>query len=110
VFTHKASFGGGDVKLLAALGLFLGVEKGLLCLLVACVVSILFMMARCMSRRIRTYITERKLVYANELTSEEIEETLQPIRCTSKRVAGFLQDTMPFAPFICLGFFVTLLV
>lgn len=35
-----ASFGGGDVKLLFVLGLYLGVSGGLVCLLVACVAAL----------------------------------------------------------------------
>ena len=35
-----ASFGGGDVKLLFVLGLYLGVSGGLVCLLVACLAAL----------------------------------------------------------------------
>jgi len=37
----RRAMGGGDVKLMAAVGLFLGVEGGLVCLLTACLVSLL---------------------------------------------------------------------
>lgn len=36
----RRAMGGGDVKLMAAAGLFLGVEGGLVCLLTACVASL----------------------------------------------------------------------
>ena len=35
-FTQRPSMGGGDIKLLAAVGLFLGWERGLWCLFAAC--------------------------------------------------------------------------
>lgn len=41
-FTHKQAFGGGDIKLMAALGLFLGLERGIVCLMVACVCSLVY--------------------------------------------------------------------
>ncbi|MDE8701605.1 A24 family peptidase [Adlercreutzia equolifaciens] len=41
-FTHKQAFGGGDIKLMAALGLFLGLERGIVCLMVACVCSLIY--------------------------------------------------------------------
>lgn len=37
-FTKKAAMGGGDIKLLAAMGLFLGIAGGLAALAVACIV------------------------------------------------------------------------
>ena len=39
--TGRRAMGGGDVKLMAAVGLFLGIEGGLVCLLTACLVSLL---------------------------------------------------------------------
>lgn len=35
---HRSSMGGGDIKLLAAVGLFLGWERGLWCLFAACLI------------------------------------------------------------------------
>lgn len=35
---HRPSMGGGDIKLLAAVGLFLGWERGLWCLFAACLI------------------------------------------------------------------------
>ncbi len=39
--TGRRAMGGGDVKLMAAVGLFLGIEGGLVCLLTACLISLL---------------------------------------------------------------------
>lgn len=39
--SKKRAMGGGDIKLLAVVGLFLGLERGVLCLLAACVVFLL---------------------------------------------------------------------
>lgn len=48
-FEHLAqrpSMGGGDIKLLAVVGLFLGWERGLWCLFAACLVVLVMQMAR----------------------------------------------------------------
>ena len=42
----KETMGGGDIKLLFLTGLFLGWQKNLLCLLLACVVGILWGLVR----------------------------------------------------------------
>lgn len=42
---QRPSMGGGDVKLLAAVGLFLGWERGLWCLFAACLVVLVMQMA-----------------------------------------------------------------
>ena len=39
--TKKRAMGGGDIKLLTMVGLFLGLEHGFLCLLAACLASLL---------------------------------------------------------------------
>lgn len=39
-FAHKSAMGGGDIKLLAACALYLGLEGTTICLLVACVAAI----------------------------------------------------------------------
>lgn len=80
--THRESFGGGDIKLMAALGLFLGAERGLICLLAACVLSLLYAL---IARTARSVIARRR-----GGTSEEEGE-------------GLLRTTLPFAPFIALG-------
>ena len=42
--THRPSMGGGDIKLLAVVGLFLGWERGLWCLFAACLVVLVMQM------------------------------------------------------------------
>lgn len=42
---HRPSMGGGDIKLLAVIGLFLGWERGLWCLFAACLVVLVMQMA-----------------------------------------------------------------
>lgn len=43
---RKEAFGGGDIKLMAVLGLFLGLERGIVCLLTACVLSVAYVLGR----------------------------------------------------------------
>ncbi len=74
--THKESFGGGDIKLMAALGLFLGAERGLICLLAACALSLI-------------YAGVRHGAASRSARDGEVESGLQA--------------TMPFGPFIALG-------
>lgn len=80
-FAHRESFGGGDIKLMAALGLFLGLERGVICLLAACVLSLLFAAVRALVLRRR------------QPESEGDEADAPPL----------LAATVPFAPFIALG-------
>lgn len=40
--THKYSMGGGDIKLMAASALFLGLQRSFLALMIACIVACLF--------------------------------------------------------------------
>lgn len=75
---HKESFGGGDIKLMAVLGLFLGAERGLVCLLAACVLSL-------------AYAGLRHIVRSHRVREK-----------TESREKG-LQMTMPFGPFIAFG-------
>ena len=44
-FTQRPSMGGGDIKLLTVVGLFLGWERGLWCLFAACLVVLVMQMA-----------------------------------------------------------------
>ena len=48
---RKEAFGGGDIKLMAVLGLFLGLERGVICLLTACVLSVAYVFGREIGRR-----------------------------------------------------------
>lgn len=93
--THKQSFGGGDIKLMAALGLFLGAERGLVCLLAACLLSVLFALARAGVRRVRG---------CRAGDGEELPSAVAPRRGTGSAVdSSVLSDTLPFAPFIAFG-------
>lgn len=76
--THKESFGGGDIKLMAALGLFLGAERGLICLLAACLASVLYALARAAWLRIGG-------------------------RREENGGSAAFKEAMPFAPFIAFG-------
>lgn len=49
---RKEAFGGGDIKLMAVLGLFLGLERGVVCLLTACVLSVAYVFGREIGRRV----------------------------------------------------------
>ncbi len=51
---RKESFGGGDIKLMAVLGLFLGWERGLICILIACVLGVAYMGVRTLVAKRRT--------------------------------------------------------
>lgn len=93
--THKQSFGGGDIKLMAALGLFLGAERGLVCLLAACLVSVLFALARAAARRVRSRRTRDGEEFPTAPASRYGTDS-----ATSPSV---LADTLPFAPFIAFG-------
>ncbi len=44
-FAQRSSMGGGDIKLLVVVGLFLGWERGLWCLFAACLVVLVMQMA-----------------------------------------------------------------
>lgn len=44
---HRPSMGGGDIKLLAVVGLFLGWERGLWCLFAACLIVLVMQMVSC---------------------------------------------------------------
>lgn len=44
---HRPSMGGGDIKLLAVVGLFLGWERGLWCLFAACLIVLVMQAVSC---------------------------------------------------------------
>ena len=79
---RKEAFGGGDIKLLAALGLFLGWERGLLCILVACMISLGYALVAALVRKIHER-SQRKDATSSDTT--------------------FAGTTIPFGPFIALG-------
>lgn len=80
---RNESFGGGDIKLMAVVGLFLGWERGLVCLLVACVLSVAYVLVRAVAARARR---------ASAPNASE-DSAAAPLRT----------QTMAFAPFITLG-------
>ena len=73
----RASFGGGDIKLLFMVGLFLGLPASLTMLLVACLIAVVLTMVV-------------SLLLPEELARREFEET-------------FLHLTIPFAPAIAIA-------
>lgn len=83
--THRESFGAGDIKLMTALGLFLGVERGLVCLLAACALSVLYALVIRLLRRCRC-----RAAHTGATDAPSAEGSL-------------LRTEMPFAPFIALG-------
>lgn len=101
---RKEAFGGGDIKLMAVLGLFLGLERGVICLLTACVLSVAYVFGRelgcrvmgrgrhdCNTGAATTSVGEPFLSGAiREVSAEQDRDSL-------------LAGTMPFAPFIALG-------
>lgn len=77
LITKKESLGGGDIKLMVVIGLFLGWERGLICLLAACALSVVYML-----------VTRGRHVPAGEGVA-----VADP----------FLARTMPFGPFLAIG-------
>ena len=101
--TRKESFGGGDIKLMAALGLFLGVERGLVCLLAACVLSLLYAGLRALVVKVRGARASQGSAASG---ATEAGEALG-LAGTAPSEAGngdtLLGGTLPFGPFIALG-------
>lgn len=77
VRTGRASFGGGDIKLLFVVGLFLGLPATLTMLLVACLISVVFVMIA-------------SLVLPEGFAGHDMDDSV-------------LRLTIPFAPFIALS-------
>ncbi len=84
--TKKYGMGGGDIKLLAAVGLFLGIERGILCLLFACIVSLILAL-----------LVPRARWGAKSVVTEEGSD--QPIL-----------RSVPFGPSIAIGTIIALIV
>ncbi len=87
----RESFGGGDVKLIAVIGLYLGLEGGCLALLLACAAGIAWSF-------IASLVMRKPAQQSVVAHPRAIEETL----------SSFPQ-TLPFAPALTLGAFLVLL-
>ena len=92
MITHKRAMGGGDIKLLAMVGLYLGIEGGLVCLMVACVASLVlsFALPRLGWKVPRT---DEELATSNDVDGDGIPDPARPI---------LLKD-VPFGPAIMCG-------
>lgn len=110
----RSSFGGGDIKLLFAVGLYLGCYRGLLCLAVACVVTVILalFLARRYSSRAKNELSEasEKPAWAQDGSSPQTlaEKSTEAIQESSTEVAqeprtGLLQASAPFAPGVFVG-------
>ena len=110
---RKEAFGGGDIKLMAVLGLFLGLERGVICLLTACVLSVACVFGREIGRRVmgrgrhdRNTGASGSADHAGTGVPSASEPSLSgAIRevATEHDRDSLLAGTMPFAPFIALG-------
>lgn len=115
---RKEAFGGGDIKLMAVLGLFLGLERGVVCLLAACVLSVAYVFGREIGRRVmgRGRCSCRKGAGASDALPGRGYGSSDPISVNEPFLSGAIREvateqdrdsllagTMPFAPFIALG-------
>lgn len=89
------AFGGGDIKLLFAIGLFLGIEREAIAVMIACVVFAVIAL-------VRSVLLARNRPYSDPNGQDE------PIEAGDR--ASLLQTTLPFGPFIALGAVISLLV
>lgn len=114
----KEAFGGGDIKLMAVLGLFLGLERGVVCLLTACVLSVAYVFGREIGRRVmgRGRRSCRKGAGASDALLGRGRGSSDPASVSEPFLSGAIREvtteqdrdsllagTMPFAPFIALG-------
>lgn len=97
-FTHKRAMGGGDIKLLAAVGLYLGIEGGIFCLLVSCAVSLVLasLLPRLGWQRPKTV---EELTAFNDVDGDGIPDPATPV---------LLKD-VPFGPAVAIGAFTTVI-
>lgn len=115
---RKEAFGGGDIKLMAVLGLFLGLERGVVCLLAACVLSVAYVLGRELGRRAmeRGRCSYRKGAGASDALPGRGHGSSDSISANEPFLSGAIREvtseqdrdsllagTMPFAPFIALG-------
>ncbi|MEC4175201.1 A24 family peptidase [Adlercreutzia sp. R7] len=95
--TKKESFGGGDIKLMVVIGLFLGWERGLVCLFVACLVSVIYALVM----RFRTRGKDGDT--ARPAEGSQSAPAAAGTQASSEVADPFLARTMPFAPFLAVG-------
>lgn len=110
---RKEAFGGGDIKLMAVLGLFLGLERGVICLLTACVLSVAYVFGREIGRRVmgrRRHDRNTGASGSADHAGTGVPSVSEPILSGAIREVAtehdrdsLLAGTMPFAPFIALG-------
>lgn len=96
--THKRAMGGGDIKLLTMVGLFLGIEGGLLCLFVSCAASVL-LSAILPSLGWKAPKNEEEVATSNDVDGDGIPDLAKPM----------LLKSVPFGPAIGVGAFVAVL-
>lgn len=97
LITKKESFGGGDIKLMAVIGLFLGWERGLACLFVACLASVGYALVM----RLRMRGNEGGM--ARPTPGGFAAPAAAGEQVASRTSDPFLARTMPFAPFLAVG-------
>lgn len=92
MFAKKRAMGGGDIKLLAAVGLYLGVEAGLFCLLVACAASLVMSLVL---PRIgwKPPRDEALLAVSDDVDGDGVPDPAVPV----------LLKSVPFGPAIAIG-------
>ena len=93
--THRPSFGGGDIKLLFAVGLWLGIGRGLACLLIACTASLVLAAVLPRLGWKPPASTQKESSCADSQADE--------------RNGSLLRTTVPFAPAIAIGVIVSLI-
>lgn len=101
----RSSFGGGDIKLLFVVGLYLGCFRGLVCLAVACVVTVALALffSRCSNRTEDDFnkASEEFVQAQDDFSSQSAVETSTEVIQESH--LGVLQASAPFAPGVLVG-------